>query len=181
MYGPTLRGARLRLEPPSHELIPLWLGWFADPQVNLYTLRFPPSQKMAEEWLEGAARSEKEVLWMIAVDERIIGSAQIDTINWHHRRAEIAIVLGEPAEWGKGYGTEAIQLITRFAFDELNLEKLVGEAIAANVGSIRAMGKAGYRQFGLAQRHFYQEGRWSDMWFGEALRGEWGQSAPSPE
>ncbi len=175
MYGPILLGEHVRLEPPRPELARLYSRWFADAEVNLYTLRFPPSPKMAEEWIEKAGESDKDVLWMMTVAGRVAGTVQIDTINWHHRRAEIALVLGEKADWGKGYGTEAIRLITRFAFEELNLEKLMGEAIIANVGSVRAMEKAGYRQWGLARRHFYQNGRWSDAWFGELLREEWEQ------
>ncbi len=172
MYGPILEGEHVRLQPPSAELASLYCRWFADTEVNLYTLRFPPSPKMAQEWLDKAAESDRDVLWMITVEGRPIGAVQVDTINWHHRRGEGAIVIGEKAEWGKGYGAEALRLVTRFAFEELNLDKLMGEAIVENVGSIRAMEKAGFREWGVARKHFYQNGRWSDAWFGEALREE---------
>ncbi|MDQ3855278.1 MAG: GNAT family N-acetyltransferase [Chloroflexota bacterium] len=173
MYGPTLCGDHVTLQPPTAELSAHYCRWFADKAVNLYTLRFPPSAEMAEGWLRKAAESEKEVLWMICVEGRVIGAIQIDTIDWHHRRGEIAFVIGEREHWGKGYGTEAVRLITRFAFEELNLEKLQGEAVADNLGSVRAMEKAGYGQYGLARRHFFQNGRWADSWFGEALRDTW--------
>jgi RimJ/RimL family protein N-acetyltransferase len=176
MYGPIIEGRLVRLEPPSAELAPLYCRWLADPDVNLYTLRFPPSPKMAEGWLEKAATSDTDVLWMLTVEGRPLGASQIDTINWHHRRGDIAFTIGEKAAWGKGYATEAVRLMTRFAFDELNLEKLCGEAIADNVGSIRAMEKAGYAQYGRARKHFYQNGHWSDTWFGEILREEWDQA-----
>ena len=180
MYGPTMIGDRVRLKPPSDELAGLYRGWFADMEVNLYTLRFPPSLKTATSWIEEAEASNTHVLWMITVDGRTIGTAQVDTISWHHRRADIAMIIGEKGEWGKGYGTEVVRLITRFAFEDLNLEKLIGEAIIDNVGSVRAMEKAGYRQWGLARRHFYQDGHWSDAWFGEALRDEWVPQAATP-
>lgn len=174
MYGPVLIGERVRLEPPTSDLVPLIPRWFADTEVNLYTLRFPPSQRMVEEsWLEKIARSETEVMWMITAGGRIIGTTGIDSINWRQRRAETAIVIGERGEWGKGYATEAVRLRARFAFRELNLEKLMTEVIAENAAMIRALQRAGYRQYGLARRHFYQNGRWSDMWLGELLREEW--------
>jgi len=176
MYGPTLTGDLICLEPPSDDLAGLYRDWFADTEVNLYTLRFPPSRKRSTRWIEEAEASEKDVLWMMTVDGRPIGTTQVDSINWHHRHADIAMIIGERAEWGKGYGTEAVRLMTRFAFEELNLEKLTGEAIVENAGSVRAMEKAGFRQWGLARRHFYQAGHWSDVWFGEVLRDEWGPS-----
>jgi hypothetical protein len=37
VFGPTLRGELISLEPPSHELIQLVPRWFADTDVNLYT------------------------------------------------------------------------------------------------------------------------------------------------
>ncbi len=173
MYGPTLTGDRICLEPPSAALAELYCGWFGDTMVNLYTHRFPPSLNTATEWVEEAEKSEKHVLWMVTLDGQPIGMAQVDTINWHHRHADIALILGVQALWGKGYGTEAVRLMTRFTFEELNLEKLTGEAIVENTGSVRAMEKAGFRQWGLARKHFYQAGHWSDVWFGEILRDEW--------
>lgn len=173
MYGPSIQGERIRLEPPTHDLVALYCRWLADMEVNLYTLRFPPAPKVAEEWLEEYAKNESAVHWMITLGGRIIGASQIDTINWQQRRAETATIIGERSEWGKGYGSEAMKLRNRFAFRELNLEKLMTEVIADNAGSLRAVQKAGFRQYGLARRHFYQNGKWSDVWLGELLREEW--------
>lgn len=167
----------MRLEPPTEALVERYCRWFADPEVNLYTLRFPPSRAMAEEWLDKMSRSDTDVLWAVTLGGRVIGMVQVDTINLQQRRAEVAIIIGEQSEWGKGCATEALRLIARYAFEEMNLEKLQGEAIAENVASVRALEKAGFRQLGRARKHFYQNGRWSDMWLGELLRDEWaGQS-----
>lgn len=180
MNGPIIQGERARLEPASETLIEMYCRWFADPEVNLYTLRFPPSRAMAAEWLEKMSSSNTDVLWAVARDGRVVGMVQIDTINWQQRRAEVAVIIGEKSEWGKGIATDALRLIVRYAFEELNLEKLQGEAVAENIGSIRALEKAGFRQLGLARKHFYQNGRWSDMWLGEVLRDEWeGQDGDS--
>lgn len=76
-----------------------------------------------------------------------------------------------------------MRLSNRFAFEVLNLEKLTTEVIAANVGSLKAVQKAGFRHYGLARRHFYQNGAWSDLWLGELFREDWelleGHSRPS--
>lgn len=99
MYGPIIQGEHIRLEPPSAKLVPLLCRWFADTEVNLYSLRFPPSPKMVEEeWLEKAARSDTDVLRMITLGGRVIGTTGIDSINWQQRRAESATLIGERSD-----------------------------------------------------------------------------------
>ncbi len=55
---------------------------------------------------------------------------RIEGIEWTHGTGNLKLAIGDPAERGKGYGSEALQLILRFAFSELNLYRLsavVGE------------------------------------------------------
>ena len=42
-----------------------------------------------------------------------------------------------------------------------------------NVGSRRALEKAGYRQCGVMRRHFLVNGRWVDVWMAEIHREDW--------
>lgn len=174
MLGPVIQGERVRLEPPTTEMIPLFCRWFADREVTRYLhMRFVPSPKMEEEWLERASKDEHGVIWAIVVDGHTIGTTGIHEINWRHRRASTGIVIGERSEWGKGYGSETVRLRTRYAFTELNLEKLMTEVYEGNHASRRELEKAGYRQYGLARRHAFIEGEWHDAWLGEILRDEW--------
>jgi [ribosomal protein S5]-alanine N-acetyltransferase len=62
--------------------------------------------------------------------------------------AEIGYWLGE-AFWGRGIVTEALQLVTRHAFDEMNFLRLFALPFADNVGSVRVLEKAGYVREGL--------------------------------
>jgi RimJ/RimL family protein N-acetyltransferase len=57
--------------------------------------------------------------------------------------AEIGYWLGEPV-WGRGIGTEALELVTRHAFDGMNLLRLFAVPFADNAASIRVLQKAGY-------------------------------------
>lgn len=177
MLGSNIQGSLVRLVPPSEEMISQFLRWFADMEVTRYlTLQNPPSTRMEEEWLDRAARSESDVLWAITADGRTIGTIGIHAIDWRHRQAQTGTVIGEKECWHRGYASEAMRLRTRYAFEELNLVKLTTRVFAENVGSIRALEKAGYRQCGLARRDAYMHGRWHDSWMGELLREEWEQA-----
>jgi RimJ/RimL family protein N-acetyltransferase len=179
MFGPNIAGERVRLGPPDATMIPAFLRWLADPDVTRYLgAGFPPSHTMEQEWLDRIARSEADVVWAVwATDgeagDRLIGTTGIHGLNWRDRRATTGNLIGEKAEWRKGYGSEAVRLRTRYAFEMLGLQKVMTEAFAENLASIRALEKAGYRQCGTLRRHVFRHGRWHDFWVAELLREEW--------
>ncbi|KRE69524.1 GNAT family N-acetyltransferase [Paenibacillus sp. Soil750] len=53
---------------------------------------------------------------------------------------------------GKGYMTEAIQLIMKFAFEEAGLLRVEAGVMPRNLGSMRVLEKAGFKQEGLARK-----------------------------
>jgi [ribosomal protein S5]-alanine N-acetyltransferase len=174
MLGPVIEGERLRLIPATEEMLPTFVKWMSDREVTRFLGRQePPSLEQEKEWFKGVCSRDNVVFWVIALGDRIIGTSGIHDINWRNRRASTGSLIGEKEEWRKGYASEAHRLRTRYAFEELGLEKLQSSAVVENVGSIRALEKSGYRQYGIARRHEFRGGRWYDMWFGEVLREEW--------
>ena len=128
---------------------------------------------MNEAWLEDTARDGTCVYWAITRDNIPVGMTWIKEIDWRSRRGVTGIAIGEKSAWGGGVGSEAMRLRTEFAFRELNLNKLLSEVMSENTGSIKALEKSGYKQYGLARRHDYSGGKWHDTWMGELLREEW--------
>jgi ribosomal-protein-alanine N-acetyltransferase len=61
--------------------------------------------------------------------------------------AEVGYWLGE-AWWGRGIGTEALELFTRYAFEDLRLLRVFALPFADNIGSVRVLEKAGYAREG---------------------------------
>jgi len=174
MLGPILQGERVRMIPPTPEMLPTFIRWLSDTDVNRYLgLGTPPSLAEEQEWYDRTARSKDDLVWAIMLGDKLIGTSGIHRIDWRNRRAITGVLLGEKEEWGKGYATEAHALRTRYAFDELGLEKLMTEAFMENRGSIRALEKTGYRQYGTTRHHIFRHGRWHDFWLAELLRDEW--------
>jgi RimJ/RimL family protein N-acetyltransferase len=176
MLGPILGGPRIRLEPPRPEFFPTYLRWFADPNITRYLVqRHPPSLRQEEAWFERMAESRDDVVWAIVLPATglAIGATGLHRIDWRNRHAYNGILLGERAEWGKGYAAEAIRLETAYAFQELNLEKVLTEVYAPNAASRRTMERAGFRGCGVRRRNVLLDGEWHDEWLGEILRDEW--------
>jgi RimJ/RimL family protein N-acetyltransferase len=174
MLGPTLCGAAVRLEPARLEDAAMRCGWFADLELSRWwTGPDVPSLKQEEESFEQAARDPAVVLWRITLDGRTIGSAWLSAIDWRNRQAWQGMVIGERAEWGKGYGSDVVRLRTAFAFEELGLERLETSCLAVNVGMQRALTRSGFRKIGVRQHRFFLQGAWHDEWLYELLRSEW--------
>jgi RimJ/RimL family protein N-acetyltransferase len=176
MLGSVLEGERVRLEPPRAEHLPIFLRWFADPEVTRFLFRrHPLSERQEAAWLETVAASQTDLVWAVTLkqDGKIIGVTGLHRIDWQHRHGWPEILIGERSEWGKGYATEAITLVTGHAFHELGLEKVLASIYAGNEASTRMAESVGFRRCGLLRRHAFFDGRWHDEWLGEILRDDW--------
>jgi RimJ/RimL family protein N-acetyltransferase len=109
-------------------------------------------------------------------DDRLIGFVNLWIVSWASAEAFVGIGIGERAYWGQGYGTDAMRLALRFAFHELNLERVSLEALAANTRAIRSYEKAGFRLEGVQREWERRDGRRGDVISMGILREEWEQT-----
>src|SRR5439155_26854477 len=91
-----------------------------------------------------------------------IGFTGIHRINWKLRMGGTGTVIGEKSAWRKGFGSDAMRVRTKFAFETLGLHRLESEARIDNVGSQRALEKSGYRREGVARKKMFWGGQWYD-------------------
>jgi ribosomal-protein-alanine N-acetyltransferase len=74
------------------------------------------------------------------------------------KSAEIAYWLGEPF-WGKGIMSEAIKQLCQIAFKQYDIVRIFAEPYAHNVGSRKALEKAGFVLEGIMKKSVYKNGR----------------------
>jgi RimJ/RimL family protein N-acetyltransferase len=174
MLGPTLVGSRVTLGPIKAEHLENYCRWFDDPEVTRFLERDTPiTMKEEESWFARIAESEHDVLWGLFVDGNHLGSTSIGQIDWRNRRGTTGIVIGDRSWWGRGVAGESHGLRTRYAFEELGLEKLVTHVIEGNTASRRALERIGYQTVGIYRHHKFHRGQWWDAWIGELLRDDW--------
>jgi RimJ/RimL family protein N-acetyltransferase len=92
-----------------------------------------------------------------------VGNIKIGKIDSFHMHAEVGIMIGEKGCWGKGYGTEAIGLVLKYAFNELCLNKLTAGMYSENVGAFKSFVNNGFRKVGVFRKHVLFKGRYIDM------------------
>jgi RimJ/RimL family protein N-acetyltransferase len=107
--------------------------------------------------------------------DRLIGFVGLGGIQWNNGDAFVGISLGERQDWGKGYGTDAMRVLLRYAFDELNLHRVSLDVFEYNPRAIRSYEKAGFTVEGRCRQYLHREGKRWDLIFMGILREEWEQ------
>lgn len=144
-----------------------YLSWLCDPEINRYLeIRFMPSQTIAQlrDFINKIADSSDSLLFGIFLHQgdRHIGNIKLGPVDWNHRTADIGLLIGDREQWGKGFATAAIALISHYAFHDLKLVKLTAGCYAENRGSINAFLKAGFTQEGIRVLQWKMEDRRQD-------------------
>jgi RimJ/RimL family protein N-acetyltransferase len=140
--------------------------WMNDPEINCYLESRFVTHTVAglRQYIEKTNADPHNFFLaiMLQADDRHIGNIKLGPVNPVHRLGDIGLIIGETDCWGKGYATEAIELITRFAFHELKLHKVTASCYANNPGSARAFQKAGFTIEAVRPAHFFCAGRFVD-------------------
>jgi ribosomal-protein-alanine N-acetyltransferase len=137
----SLRKLRLS-DLPEYNLL------YGDRQVCRYML-FDPHESLSqsEASLHRALRRYGETgfyRWAIArkTDDRLIGIIDLLRFDEKTDSCSFAYMLC-PDFWNRGYGTEAVKAVFRFAFDEMGIQTIAADHMAENPASGAVMRKAG--------------------------------------
>ena len=144
-----------------------YLDWMSDPKVLRYLeVRFSVPRTIADltEYVSLMNDSDKDLLLGIHLRESKIhiGNIKIGPISRQHNRADIGFIIGEKSAWGKGYATEAISAVTKFALTQLKLSKVSAGCYSGNLGSARSLEKAGFHLEGHLRGHWEVDGERDD-------------------
>ncbi|MFC1568329.1 GNAT family N-acetyltransferase [Candidatus Margulisiibacteriota bacterium] len=132
--------------------------WLNDPEVNKYLeTRFAPQTiDSIKEYVEKMSQKADEIFLAICdkATDKHIGNIKLGPINPHHKYADISLVIGDKDFWGKGIATEAIKLISDYAFVQLGLHKVSAGCYSDNIGSAKAFHKVGFTEEGRLKKHY---------------------------
>ena len=106
-------------------------------------------------------------------DDRLIGFVGLWDVLWSHGDAELGIGIGEREYWGKGYGSDALQLILRYGFMEMNLSRITLGVFDYNKRALRSYEKAGFILEGRERKSVYRDRERADIVYMGMLRDEW--------
>jgi RimJ/RimL family protein N-acetyltransferase len=152
-----------------------YLNWLNDHQVNRYLItgRFPVTRgnvfapdgekNLMFAMMSNIGAASDDKLWQDTDYNHYVGTCSLHDIDWITRKGEVGYMLGEKTHWGAGLTTEVVKLITEYAFERLNLNKLTAGVVDGNEGSIKVLEKNGYKKFATNEKDYYLEGKFLDV------------------
>ncbi len=170
-----LRGKKTILRPPQDSDVLLFQRWVNDPEVRQFIQRYiPASEKEEREWIEKMGKgSNTDIVLVIVAQGRPIGTMGIHGISWKDRTATTGALIGEKGYWGKGFGTDAKMALLDYAFNTLNLRKILSHVYAFNKRSLAYSLHCGYRIEGRLVRQRFVNGRYWDEIILGLFKSQW--------
>ena len=115
----------------------------SDPRVRATTLLpepYPPDGAASfVEYARGAWGEEYH--WAIVDASAVVGAAALKEV--HDGQGDVGYYV-DPARWGEGIATAAVEAVCAFAFGDLGLRRVTARPLADNVPSCRVLEKAGF-------------------------------------
>ena len=136
------------------------------------------SSEKEKEWVKNCIFDNSRFVLGICLKEsdKLIGTVNIQEIDWINRSCHVPILIGDKAEWSKGYATEARMLAFKFAFDERGMERVWATIMDTNMASVKMHEKCGYKQEGIQRRAVFKDGRFHDLIMMSILKEEFKES-----
>ena len=175
-----VRGERLLLRPLAVSDADALLAYRSRDDVCRYVPFEPMSrddilERIAGQWARTELTDQGQALTLGAQVGETGELAGDVMLFWHsreHAGGELGYVLN-PALGGRGYATEAANLMLRLGFEELGLHRIVARIDERNEASVRLARRLGMRQEARLVHNEFFKGEWSTEVDFAMLAGEW--------
>src|ERR1700722_20127608 len=135
--------------------------WLNDVDAARLDLAYRPTDWLSfKAWLDELGRSSTQIVFAIRKlrEPQIIGFVVFKNIHAVHRSAEIGVRIGNESDRGQGYGTQALALALRYAWNHLNLNRVSLTVFAHNRRAIQSYRACGFREEGRFEAGAYIRG-----------------------
>lgn len=158
----NIKGKRLIIRAIESEDLPLLHSWFNDQELarGLGDIRFPVSLYQQQQWFELIKKDENTLRLIVQHNNgTVIGYTGFWNIHWRDRRAEHAVIIGDPLYRGKKYGEEIILSCARYAFNDMDFYRLDANILETNEASLKAYQACGFKNEGVLREHAFRDGK----------------------
>jgi len=170
-----LSGHLVRLRHLKEEDREVYQSWINERDlVILNSAYHPVSDICHKEWFDNVTRRLDTVIFSIVdvESDRLIGSCYLASIHNVHRTAELQIRIGCSDYRGKGYGTEAVKLLLKHGFHDLNLNRIYLHVFEDNIAAIKTYDKCNFQEEGNLRKAVFINGKYKNVKILSILRDE---------
>lgn len=126
---------------------------------------FPMTKWEEESWVK-SRKAGVDFTYDFAIENletgKYIGGCSINESDTKNRKCTIGIMIGDKSCWGKGYGTDALNILIKFIFEELNMEKVKLSVFGFNERAKACYKKVGFKEEGILKKEIFRNGKYHD-------------------
>lgn len=172
------QGEKVRLREYRKEDVPMALAYMNDPEVKRLLVPGIPFLYTLEDelkWYDGiSAMNDRYNFAMETLDTgHYIGGLGLNAVDWKNSIAVVGIFIGDKAYWGKGYGTDAMKVLIRFIFEQMNIRKIKLNVYAFNERAVKSYEKCGFVTEGVLKEEIYRDGKYHDEYIMAIFRDQY--------
>ena len=152
------------IEPEDAERAHRWIN---DREVTQFLMaRYPFSLASERDWATQATKTNDFTETRFAIET--LDGVHIGICGLHRGRpedrwADLGIMIGEAEYRSQGYGTDSMLTLLRFAFYQMNLNKVALGVFEINPRAMAVYKKCGFIEEGRGREEYYQDGRYIDV------------------
>ena len=119
-----------------------WRGYTADPAM--WSQAYIYDENKASEYYQSKVMQPDRVFFAVCLQGETIGEIQLKRIDRTEKHATLSVHLADDRHKNKGYGTQAIRLMTNYGFQELGLTAIYADAVHRNARSRHVLERLGF-------------------------------------
>lgn len=161
------------LEPEDYKVTHTWRN---DDEITSMVGggKFYVSLEKERKWVEKCINDDSRLVLGICLKEndKLIGTVNMQEIDYLNRSCHVPILIGDKTEWHKGYATEARMLMLDFVFNERGMERVWATIVDTNAASVKMHEKCGYVTEGVMRNSVFKGGRFHNQYLMSVLKDE---------
>ena len=174
----TIFGKKIVLRPLHNEDADFYAYWYSNPKVMFECGFYEPTTVEAE--LKRIQRpEEKDESWYAIIDKetgRLVGETGLLRMWPHWHCTDMSMIIPNPDDQGKGYGTEAGYLMLNLIFNHYNFNRVSIGVVGQNTQAIKYWERLGFRKEGIQEQGYFHAGEFIDFIMMRILRSEYNLS-----
>jgi RimJ/RimL family protein N-acetyltransferase len=170
-------GQKVRLREYRQDDVKPALNYINDADVKrllLPGIPYPNTLQDEQKWVDSQTASRDDYNFAIETLQggKYIGGCGINNIDWKNSVAVVGILIGDKNYWGQGYGTDAMKVLIKFIFNQMNIHKIKLHVYSFNTRAIKCYEKCGFKTEGILRKEIFRDGEYYDEHIMSILREE---------
>ena len=161
-----IKGKYVALRAPEENDLEEWYQWFNDPDLTKYTRHgvFPNTLAKEREFMLSKQKDPNTLLLLSfrKKDNKLLGVISLQNIDWVHRKAEYAMMMGTKPRQAK-LVLETVYLILKHGFENLNLNRIWAGSHEGLSYWIALEKKLGFKEEGRFRQELFKDGKYYDF------------------